>query len=58
MKFKHGSIPDSRFDKTQLRIGTKIEMEHTTDPKIAKQISKAHLFENKNYYRILKKVKL
>ena len=58
IKFKHGSIPDRMFDKTQLMTGTKVEMEHTTNPSIAKQIAKAHLYENKNYYKILKKVHL
>jgi hypothetical protein len=58
IRFKHGSVPDRMFDTTQLIIGTKVEMEHTTDPKIAKQIAKAHLWENKNYYKILKKVHL
>jgi len=58
MRFKHGSDPDYLFDKRQLRMGIKVEMEHTSDPKIAKKISKAHLSEKRNYYSILKKVGL
>jgi len=41
---------DSFFDAEQLKIGTKIEMEHTDDPEIAKRIAKDHLEEYSNYY--------
>jgi hypothetical protein len=58
MRFKHGSDPDYLFDKRQLRMGIKVEMEHTSDPKIAKKIAKSHLVENQRYYTILKKVGL
>jgi hypothetical protein len=58
VKFKHGSVPDRMFNVTQLATGTKIEREHTNNPCIAKQIAKAPLTENKNYYKLLKKVKL
>jgi len=43
-------LPDSRFDKAQLKIGTKIEMEHTSDPEVAKMIAKQHLREFDDYY--------
>lgn len=55
---KHGKDPDKRFNKTQLNIGTKVEMEHTSDPEIAEQIAKAHLSERKDYYKVLKSVNL
>jgi hypothetical protein len=56
IKLKHGSDPDSRFDRKQLAKGTRVEKEHTNDPKIARQIAKAHLSENKNYYKYLTKM--
>ena len=34
----------------QLKIGTKIEMEHTRSKKIAENIAKDHLKEYPNYY--------
>jgi hypothetical protein len=58
IRFKHGGDPDSRFDPHQLRIGTKVEMEHTYSRRIAKMISKAHLAENKKYYSKLRKAGL
>lgn len=58
MKLKKGNIPDSKFDKTQLKIGIKVEHEHTNNNSIAKAIAKAHLVENKNYYKVLKRCKL
>lgn len=58
MKLKYGSIPDHKFDKKQLKIGTKVEMEHTNKSSIAKQIAKSHLHENRNYYVKLKKAGL
>lgn len=39
-----------RFDPKQLKIGTKIEMEHTSSKKKAEQIAKDHLKEYPNYY--------
>lgn len=42
--------PDSAFDPRQLRAGIKVEREHTTDKAIAKEISKDHLTEHKDYY--------
>jgi len=55
---KHGKMPDSKFNKIQLRNGIKVEKEHTNNTCIAKQIAKAHLTEKKNYYILLKKYKL
>jgi len=44
------------FDSTQLALGTKHEMEHTNDPKIAQEIAMDHLSEDPNYYKKLKKI--
>ena len=55
---KHGLIPDSDFDPVQLRVGMKIEREHTNCNELAKAISKAHLRESPAYYKKLKKAGL
>jgi hypothetical protein len=55
---KHGNDPDSRFNRVQLRIGTRIEREHTGSPAVAKAIAKAHLSERKDYYKRLRKAGL
>ena len=39
-----------KFNKKELSIGRKIEMEHTKSPKVAARIAKQHLCEFKNYY--------
>ena len=54
-KLKRNSKSDDIYDKEQLRIGTEIEQEHTTDKFIAKNICKQHLDENPNYYKLLLK---
>jgi len=41
-----------------LKIGAKVEKEHTRDPKIAETIASHHIFEVKDYYQKLKKAKL
>jgi hypothetical protein len=52
---KHRHMPDSHFDSKQLKIGTQIELEHTDDLNIAKEIAKDHLAECKDYYtRLIK----
>ena len=58
VKLKKGNIPDSVFNFVQLKHGIAIEKEHTNNPCIAKKIAKAHLSENKNYYKLLKKAGL
>jgi hypothetical protein len=55
---KKGNISDLKFNNQQLKIGTKVETEHTNNKQLAKAISKAHLSENKNYYKKLKEAKL
>jgi len=38
------------YDPKQLKMGVKVEMEHTTDPLISEKISKDHLAEIADYY--------
>lgn len=40
----------------QLKMGVKVEMEHTDDPKIAREIAMDHLVEDPNYYTKLDKM--
>lgn len=47
---------DSDFKKETLKAGSKVEMEHTNSPKLAKEIAKDHLVESPNYYKELKKM--
>ena len=42
------------FDQEQLRMGIDVEMEHTDDPEIAKEIAMDHLTEDSKYYTHLK----
>ena len=46
--------PDSDFDPEQLAAGIRVEMEHTSDRRVAKEIAKDHLTEDNNYYKKLK----
>ena len=48
--------PDSDFDEKDLQDGIKVEMEHTKDRQVAKEIAKDHLSEDPNYYKKLKKI--
>jgi len=45
----------SEYIRKQLAIGTKVEMEHTTDRKVAKEIALDHIAEFADYYERLKK---
>lgn len=57
MKLKWGKLPDAKFNKTQLKMGIKVETEHTNDRSLAKQIAKGHLKgESPIYYTYLKKM--
>jgi hypothetical protein len=51
-------IKGCKFNKEQLQIGTKIEMEHTDSKKVAERIAKQHLceFPGKKYYSELVKL--
>lgn len=48
--------PDSDFDPEALAKGTKVELEHTDDEKLAKEIAKDHLVEDPKYYDKLEKM--
>lgn len=39
-----------------LKIGTKVEKEHTSNEKVARTIASHHIFEMPNYYKKLKKI--
>jgi hypothetical protein len=41
---------ENNINKTQLELGTAIEMEHTKDKSVAEKIAMDHLKENPNYY--------
>ena len=40
----------------QLKMGKKVEMEHTNNPKVAVEIALDHIFEDPNYYTKLKTI--
>ena len=44
------------FDQRELEMGIEVEMEHTDDPEIAKEIAMDHLKEIPDYYTRLKKM--
>ncbi|HSX23293.1 MAG TPA: DUF5661 family protein [Gaiellaceae bacterium] len=46
----------SEFDPVQLRHGTRVELEHTRDRKIAERIAMDHLVEDPLYYVKLAKI--
>lgn len=48
----------AEFNPAQLRRGTHVEMEHTTNPRVAQRIAMDHLVEDPNYYKKLAKVHL
>lgn len=50
------NIPDKQFNQKQLKKGIKVEMEHTNDRRLAKEIAKDHLVEIPNYYTYLDKM--
>ena len=55
-----GGLADDKtekdFNKKSLKQGAKVEREHTTNKKIAKEIAMDHLSEDKNYYKKLKQM--
>lgn len=56
MKYLKPAPADDKFNRTQLRRGQKVEMEHTRIPSIAERIAKHHLMESPSYYRELDKM--
>lgn len=55
-----GGLADNKkpadFDKKSLAAGIKVEMEHTSDRKIATEIAMDHLTEDPDYYKKLKTI--
>ena len=51
---KHGVSKEHIL--SQLNAGIKVEHEHSSNAKVAEQIALAHLGEDPNYYKKLKKV--
>jgi hypothetical protein len=49
-------ITEEDVDPEQLKMGIKVEMEHTDDPNMAKKIALDHLAEIPDYYTRLKKM--
>jgi hypothetical protein len=45
---------DSNYNKNELKMGIKVEFEHTTQKELAKSIAKDHLDELPDYYSRLK----
>ena len=52
------NTPTHSVDPVQLSLGVQIEMEHTNDPEIAKEIAMDHLTEDPEYYSKLVKAGL
>ena len=44
------------FVKTQMKLGIKVEMEHTANIKIAAEIAKDHIWEKLTYYKDLQQI--
>lgn len=55
-----GGLADKKapkdFDKAQLEAGIKVEMEHTTNATIAREIAMDHLTEDPDYYKKLRTI--
>lgn len=49
-------ITEDDVDAEELKMGIKVEMEHTTDPEISKRIALDHLAEIDDYYTRLAKM--
>jgi len=50
---KSKGYTDKNFDPAAIKKGLKIEMEHTCNVALARQIVLDHLTESKNYYDLL-----
>jgi hypothetical protein len=49
-------LKEGLYDRDQMAIGTKVELEHTSSPEIALEIALAHLYERDDYYELLEKM--
>lgn len=50
------NVPDSNFNKKELRLGIKHEQEHSGKRQIGKETAKDHLVEDPHYYSKMKKL--
>lgn len=48
--------PDNKYETKELKYGIGVEMEHTINKALAKNIAKIHLDESPDYYRELRKM--
>jgi uncharacterized alkaline shock family protein YloU len=53
---KHDFVPDSNFNKNELKKGIKVEREHTNSLLVAKLVATDHLVELPDYYTRLEKM--
>jgi hypothetical protein len=53
---KEKGVTEKDVDPKELKMGIKVEMEHTTDPVLAKRIALDHLAELDDYYTRLDKM--
>jgi len=53
---KEKGFTEKDADPKELKMGIKVEMEHTTEPKVAKRIALDHLAEVSDYYTRLAKM--
>jgi len=53
---KHRDTPVEKFNEEEIKMGIKVEKEHTDDDSIAVEIAKDHLAEIPDYYTRLKKM--
>lgn len=53
---KSDKIPPSEFPAKKVARGAKVESEHTSNPVLAREITRDHLSEDMNYYEKLKKM--
>ena len=53
---EHDLVPNIKFDPNQLKMGIKVEREHTNSDLIAALIAKDHLAEDPKYYTKLKTI--
>lgn len=55
-RFNEKNLSEDDFDENEIKMGIKVESEHTDCPIMAKRIAMDHLSEIKNYYTLLKKM--
>jgi len=56
LTYKLKPVKYMHYDPYWLKVGTDVELEHTTDRKLARIIASQHLAEHLDYYKELKKI--